>query len=86
MPLFDSRGLGTTVVVDLLILFALGFAVVAYVEWSSGAAVAKFMSATESSVSEQSSAPVQTQIGRTGCPVGKRELPTHLIPLPKDRS
>ena len=53
MPLFDSRGLGTTVVVDLLILFALGFAVVAYVEWSSGAAVAKFMSATESSVSEQ---------------------------------
>ena len=85
MPLFDSRGLGTTVVVDLFILFALAFAVVAYVEWSSGAAVAKFMSATESSA-EQSSAPVQTQIGRTGCPVGKRELPTHLIPLPKDRS
>ena len=31
MPLFNSRGIGTTVAVDLLILIALAFAVVGYV-------------------------------------------------------
>ena len=49
MPLFNSqihwRGIGTTVVVELLTLLALAFAVVSYVEWSSNAAVAEFMSA-----------------------------------------
>ena len=43
MPLFNSqfgwRGIGGTVVVELLILLALAFAVVGYVEWSSDAAV-----------------------------------------------
>ena len=52
MPLFNSQfgwpGIGTTAVVELLILLALAFAVVGYVEWSSDAAVAEFMSATKS--------------------------------------
>jgi hypothetical protein len=49
MPLFNRqihwRGMGTTVVVEILVLLPLGFAVVRYVEWSSDAAQAEFMSA-----------------------------------------
>jgi hypothetical protein len=56
MPLFNSqidwRGIGTTVVVELLVLLALAFAVVRYVEWSSDAAQAEFMSATKPSASD----------------------------------
>jgi hypothetical protein len=48
MPLFNSlirlREIATTVVVEVLILVALGFAVVRYVEWSSDAAMAEFLS------------------------------------------
>ena len=55
MPLFNSqirwREIATTVVVEVFILLALGFAVVRYVEWSSDAAVAEFMSADRSRVS-----------------------------------
>jgi len=91
MPLFNSqfgwRGIGTTVVVELLILLALAFAVVGYVEWSSDAAVAEFMSATKSSASDanhsnESSTPIQSVKGRTGCPLSKGSPPTQLIPLP----
>jgi hypothetical protein len=91
MPLFDSqihwRGIGTTVAVALLALLVLAFAVVSYVEWSSNAAVAAFMSATEASASEPnhsngSPAPIQSLKGRTGCPQGKRPLPTELMPFP----
>jgi hypothetical protein len=91
MPLFNSqfswRGIGTTVVVELVILLALAFAVVGYVEWSSNAAVTKFMSATESSASDpnhsnESSTPIQSLKGQTGCPLGKRSPPTQLMPLP----
>ena len=43
MPLFNSqihwRGIGTTVVVELLVF---AFGVVSYVEWSSNAAVTEF--------------------------------------------
>jgi hypothetical protein len=90
MPLFNSqiqwRGIGTTVAVVLLTLLALAFAVVRYVEWSSNAAVAEFMSAAESSVSDpnhsdESPAPIQSLKRRTGCPQGKRSLPTELMPL-----
>jgi hypothetical protein len=52
MPLFSSqnwRGVGATVVVELLIVVVLGFAVVRYVEWSSDVNLAEFMSATETS-------------------------------------
>ena len=49
MPLFNSqlhwRGIGTTVVVELLVLLALVFGVVSYVEWSSTAAVTEFVRA-----------------------------------------
>jgi hypothetical protein len=91
MPLFNSqirwRGIGTTVAVVLLTLLVLGFAVVSYVEWSSTVAVAEFMRATEASASDpnhsnKSPAPIQSLKGRTGCPQGKRPLPTELVPLP----
>jgi hypothetical protein len=91
MPLFNSRihwlGIGTTVAGVLLTLLALTFAVVSYVEWSSTVAVAEFMSATEASAygpnhSNESPAPIQSLKGRTGCPQGKRPLPTELMPLP----
>lgn len=91
MPLFNSqfrwRGMGSTVLVELLILLALAFAVVGYLEWSSDAAVAEFMSAAKSSASDpnhsnESSTPAQPVKGQTGYPLGKRSLPTQLIPLP----
>ena len=59
MPLFNSqirrREIATTVAVEVFILLALGFAVVRYVEWSSDAAVAEFMSAAEPSASDPTS-------------------------------
>jgi len=91
MPLFNSQihwqGIGTTVTVVLFTLLVLAFAVVSYVEWSSNGAVAEFMSATETSASvpnrsNESPAPIQSLKGRTGCPQGKRPLPTELMPLP----
>ena len=91
MPLFNSqihwRGIGATVAVVLLTSLALAFAVVSYVEWSSNAAVAEFMSAAEASASDpnhsnKSPAPIQSLKGQTGCPQGKRSLPTELMPLP----
>jgi hypothetical protein len=91
MPLSNSqihwRGIGSTVAVMPLTLLVLAFAVVSYVEWSSNAAVAEFMSATEASASDpnhsnESPAPIQSLKGRTGCPQGKRSLPTELMPLP----
>jgi hypothetical protein len=91
MPLFSSQihwqGIGTTVAVVPLTLLVLAFAVVSYIEWSSNAAVAEFMSATDASASDpnhsnKSPAPIQSLKGRTGCPQGKRPLPTELMPLP----
>jgi len=60
MPLFDShqrqndrgirwRGIAATAMVELLVLFALAFAVVRYLEWSSAVNLAEFMSATNPS-------------------------------------
>jgi hypothetical protein len=82
MPLFESQqqngrgnrwlGMVTTVVVDLLVLLALAFTVVRYVEWSSAAAQAEFMSATKSSASDRNhSGEFSTSIslkGQAGCP------------------
>jgi hypothetical protein len=76
------QGFGTAVAVELLALVALALAVVSYVEWSSNKAVAEFMSASDPNQSVGSSAPVQPDNGRTGCPRGKRVLPTQLVPLP----
>ena len=77
MPLFKNqihwRKIGTTVVVELFVLLALAFAVVRYVEWSSDAAQAEFMSATKPSASDPNhsgefSTASQPLKGRTGCP------------------
>ncbi|MEH2556208.1 hypothetical protein V1286_003737 [Bradyrhizobium algeriense] len=87
MPLFNSQihwqGMGNTVAVGLLTLFA----VVSYVEWSSNAAVTEFISATEASASDpnqsnESPASIQSSRAERGCPQGKRPLPTELMPLP----
>ena len=46
MPLFSQihwRGIGATVAVELLAVFALVLAFAVYVEWSSDTAVAEFM-------------------------------------------
>jgi hypothetical protein len=78
MPLFNSqihwRGIGTTVVVELLVLLALAFGVVSYVEWSSNAAVTEFVSATKLSASDSNHsneppAQIQSQVGN-GLPFG----------------
>ena len=88
MPSFSTqfgwRGTGTTVAVELLTVVALGFAIANYFQWSSDKAVAEFMSATSASLdhSNEASTPAQSPNGRTGCPQGKRKLPTQLIPLP----
>ena len=57
MPLFNSqhqndrgirwRGIAATAMAELLVLFALSFAVVRYVEWSSAANQAEFMMRSE---------------------------------------
>ena len=69
MPLFISqirwREIATTVVVEVFILLALGFAVVRYVEWSSDAAVAEFMSAAKPAASDPTFTP-----SRTSAPAG----------------
>jgi hypothetical protein len=82
MPLFNSQrprnsgsrwlGTATTVAVELLILIALAFTVVRYVEWSSEAAQAEFMAATKPSASDPnqsgtSSTPIQALRGRAAC-------------------
>jgi hypothetical protein len=59
-------------VVQIFVLLALGAAVVRYVEWSSDAAQAEFMSATKQSASDPNhprelSTPIQPLKGRTGC-------------------
>jgi len=76
----DWRGIGTMVAIPVLVLLAVAFAAVAYTEWSSDAAITEFMNAIESS----NEAPAQAQPlnGRTVCPLGKKPLPTQLIPLP----
>jgi hypothetical protein len=75
--MFKVQGTGTTVAVGLLTLIALAFAVSAYVSWSSDAAWNEFMKTASAS---ESSTPAQQ--GPTGCPVGKRKLPTQITPLP----
>jgi hypothetical protein len=80
MPLFNSQqqngrgwwGAAATAVVELLVLLALGIAVVRYLEWSSDVARAEFMRATKPSASDPNpssefSTPVQALKGRAGC-------------------
>ena len=76
MPLFNSqsrwRAIATTVVLELLVLLALAFALVRYVEWSSDAALAEFMSGPKPSASDPNHAgkipaPIQSLKGRASC-------------------
>ena len=88
MGLADSRAALATVVIGLLTIFAVAVAVDAYVKWSSDVAFAEFMSAANVSAhandpsTTESSAANQSDKGSTGCPVGKRKLPTEVRPLP----
>jgi hypothetical protein len=75
--MFNSQGTLTTAAVGLLTLIALAFAISGYVNWSSDAAWNEFMNAASAS---ESSTPAQQ--GPTGCPVGKKKLPTQIIRLP----
>jgi hypothetical protein len=50
-----------------------------YVEWSSDTALAEFIGAAKVSASDPDQSNAK---GKTGCPVGKKELPTKLGPLP----
>jgi hypothetical protein len=78
--MFNSYGVGTTAAVGLLAVIALAFAVSFYLNLPSDAAWNEFMSATNgSSVSDPNQSNSQ---GKTGCPVGKKGLPTQLRPLP----
>jgi hypothetical protein len=66
------RGIAATVVVELLVLLALGVALVRYLEWSSAVNQAEFMSATEPSASVANhsgefSTPVQALKVRADC-------------------
>jgi hypothetical protein len=64
-------GIAAVTVFQLLVLFAIGAAVVRYLEWSSDAAQAEFMNAIEAasdpSHSSESSTPNPTVKARTGC-------------------
>jgi len=83
MPTFDSQRLWPTVVaVGVLGISGFIYAAIGYIERTSDAAFAEFVVATASPQSGETSPPAQQpQQGRTGCPVGKRELPTQLMPL-----
>ena len=77
MPLFDSPV--TAVGVALPVVVALAFVVPRYVEWSSDTALAEFIGAAKVSASDPDQSNAK---GKTGCPVGKKKLPTTLSPLP----
>ncbi len=80
--MFNSYRAGTTAAVGLLTAIALAFAASAYSNRSSDAAWDEFMSATSASGQDRRNESSAVQQGPTGCPVGKRKLPTQLKPLP----
>ena len=64
------RGIVATLLVQVIVLIALSVAAVAYVNWSSEAALAEFVGALKPSVSGHSrrfSSPIQPVKGRTSC-------------------
>ena len=76
MALFDSRAVATALVGFLMIL-AVVVAADAYVQYSSDVAFAEFFAGTSSATQAEK----DDAKGKTGCPVGKKELPTQLIPF-----
>ena len=79
--MFNSYGAGTTAAVGLTAI-ALAFAASAYSNRSSDAAWDEFLSATSAPDQDRPAESSTVQQGPTGCPVGKRKLPTQLKPLP----
>ncbi|MGY3443480.1 hypothetical protein [Bradyrhizobium sp. USDA 4473] len=78
MPLFSSQSLSaaaTTSVLGIVTVGAIAFAVVGYVEWSSGVNLTHFMSRTAADAS-----PMPPK-GRGGCEQGNKSLPTFSLPL-----
>jgi hypothetical protein len=74
----SQSGTSITVVVVLLVMFALAFALDRYVEWSSNARLAEFMSATDTSPTHAT--PIQP---RKGCNQGTK-LPPVVLSRPLD--
>jgi hypothetical protein len=75
--MFNNYGIGTTAAVGLFAVIALAFAVSVSSNRSSDAAARnEFMSASVSKPDQPNS------LGKTGCPQGKRKLPTQITPLP----
>jgi hypothetical protein len=75
--MFNNYGVGTTAAVGLFVVIALAFAVSVDSNRSSDAARNEIMNAASASDLGHS----KVQQG-TGCPVGKKKLPTQIIPLP----
>jgi len=74
----SQNGTSITVVVVLLVMFALAFAVDRYVEWPSNARLAEFMSATDTSTTHAT--PIQR---RKNCNQGAK-LPSVEFSRPLD--
>ncbi|MCP1831567.1 MULTISPECIES: hypothetical protein [Bradyrhizobium] len=80
MPFFKSQSWSATAaasVVSIVIVAAVAFAVVGYVEWSSDVNLTHFMGETAADASTPSLPPK----GRTGCEQGNKPLPTLSLPL-----
>ncbi|UFX48836.1 hypothetical protein HAP47_0020095 [Bradyrhizobium sp. 41S5] len=83
MPSFSSEnwsGVATASVLGILVV-ALAFAVVGYVEWSSDANLAQFMSRSTTAVAVASSTSILPLKGRTGCGQANKSLPSLALPL-----
>lgn len=80
--MFNSYGAGATAAVGLLTAIALAFAASVYSNRSLDAAWDEFMSATSASDQDRPNTSSTVQQRPTGCPAGKRKLPTQLEPLP----
>jgi len=80
MPFFSSQSLSAAAaasMLSILIVGAIAFAVVGYMEWSSDVNLTHFMSQTTSDASTPSLPPK----GRTGCEQGNKPLPALSVPL-----
>jgi hypothetical protein len=84
MPATSAQQPGTAVAIWLLALIALAFAIAGYLNSSTNAAWDEFLTtATVTDLDHPAeSLPSVQSNGRTGCPVGKKQLPTHVTTLP----
>lgn len=81
MSSFNAQAM--SLVVAVLIVVATAFAIVSHVEWSSEVAMAEFMTTSlASDHSSEASTAVAFHSRRTGCSVGKRQLPTKRLTTP----